>query len=88
MKFNFDIECTPEEARAFVGLPNIAPMQERMMQELEKRLQDNIRNLSPEEMVKTWMPATMQGFSDMQKMFWSQMGVKTPDSPKKTKSNE
>ena len=88
MKFNFDIECTPEEARAFVGLPNIAPMQERMMQELEKRLQDNIKNLSPEEMVKTWMPATIQGFTDMQKMFWNQMGVKTAAGQKSAKSKK
>jgi len=83
MKFKFDIECTPEEARAFLGLPDIAPMQERIMEELEGKMQDNIRNLSPEEMVKTWMPATMQGFSDMQKIFWSQMGVNTPDKDKK-----
>ncbi|MFP4097812.1 MAG: DUF6489 family protein [Alphaproteobacteria bacterium] len=83
MKFNFDIECTPEEARTFFGLPEVAPMQERMMQELESRLQDNIRNLSPEEMVKTWMPATMQGWSEMQKMFWGQMGMS--DSSGKSK---
>lgn len=75
MKFKFDIECTPEEARAFLGLPDIAPMQERMMDELEQKMQDNIRNLSPEEMVRTWMPATMQGLGEMQKMFWNQMGV-------------
>lgn len=81
MKFNFDIECTPEEARAFVGLPNIAPMQERLMKELEDKMQDNIRNLSPEDMVKTWMPATMQGIGEMQKVFWSQMGVKMPNTP-------
>ncbi len=79
MKFNFDIECTPQEARAFVGLPDIAPMQERMMRELEEKMQDNLRNLTPEEMVKTWMPATMQGIGEMQKMFWSQMGVATPE---------
>lgn len=79
MKFKFDIECTPEEARAFVGLPDVAPMQERMMGELEERLQENMRNLSPEEMVKTWMPATMQGIGEMQKMFWTQMGVKMPE---------
>ena len=81
MKFKFDIECTPEEARAFVGLPNVAPMQERMMEELEERLQENMRTLSPEEMVKTWMPATIQGLGEMQKMFWSQMGVKMPENP-------
>ena len=80
MKFNFDIECTPEEARTFFGLPDVAPMQERMMKELEDRLQENIRNLTPEEMVKTWMPATMQGWQEMQKMFWGQMGMGMPDA--------
>lgn len=75
MKFKFDVECTPEEARAFIGLPNIAPMQERMIKDLEAKMQDNLRNLSPEEMVKTWFPATVQGWGEMQKMFWSQMGV-------------
>ncbi len=79
MKFKFDIECTPEEARTFVGLPNVAPMQERMMDEMEERLQENIRNLTPEEMVKTWMPATMQGIGEMQKMFWTQMGMNQPE---------
>ncbi len=81
MKFNFDIECTPAEARRFIGLPDVAPMQEKMMKELEDRMADNIRSLSPEEMVKTWMPATMQGFGEMQKIFWSQMGMKMPESP-------
>ena len=89
MKFKFDIECTPEEARAFIGLPNVAPMQEKLMKELEERMQENIRNLSPEEMVKTWMPATMQGIGEMQKIFWAQMGVKMPeDTGEKKASNE
>lgn len=79
MKFKFDIECTPEEARAFIGLPDVAPMQDRMMKELEERLAENMRNLTPEEMVKTWMPATIQGFGEMQKMFWSQTGMTMPE---------
>jgi hypothetical protein len=74
MKFTVNVDCTPEEARAFVGLPNIAPMQERLMAELEERLRDNIRTLDPETLVRTWMPATIQGFGELQKMFWSQMG--------------
>ncbi|MCL4678606.1 MAG: hypothetical protein KJ017_08450 [Alphaproteobacteria bacterium] len=73
MKFKFDVECTPEEARLFLGLPNIAPMQEKMMQEMEKKLQENIRSLSPEEIVKTWMPLTIQSMGEFQKIFWSQM---------------
>jgi Family of unknown function (DUF6489) len=84
MKFKFDVECTPEEARTFIGLPDVAPMQERMMKDLEDRMHDNLRNLSPEEMVKTWLPATVQGWGEMQKMFWSQMGVQPSEPNKKT----
>jgi hypothetical protein len=78
MKVNFDIECTPEEARRFLGLPDLAPMQERMMKELEERMAENLRALDPETLVKTWMPMTMQGWGDMQKMFWGQLGVNIP----------
>lgn len=82
MKINFDIECTPEEARKFLGLPDVIPMQEKLMAEIEAKIQDNIRNLDAETMVKTWMPAAMQGWGDMQKMFWAQMGG-MPGAPKK-----
>ena len=78
MKFIFDVECTPEEARQFLGLPDLAPMQERYMKELEERMAESLRALDPETLVKTWMPMTMQGWGDMQKMFWAQMGVNMP----------
>ena len=81
MKVNFDIECTPEEARRFMGLPDLGPMQERFMKEMEERIAENLRALDPETLVKTWMPMTMDGFGQMQKMFWSQMGVNMPDAP-------
>lgn len=81
MKFTVNVDCTPEEARQFVGLPNIAPLQDKMMQELEERMQEQIRNMDPETFVKTWMPATIQSWGEMQKMFWAQMGVKMPDMP-------
>jgi hypothetical protein len=78
MKFIFDVECTPAEARQFLGLPDVAPMQEAVMKELENRIAENLRALDPETLVKTWMPMTMQGWGDMQKMFWGQMGIDIP----------
>lgn len=75
MKVNFDIECTPEEARAFFGLPDVAPLQERMMKELEDKMLENLKSMDPETIVQTWLPATIQGWGDMQKMFWQQMGM-------------
>ncbi len=73
MKVTFDIDCTPEEARAFIGLPNIAPMQERLMKAMEGKLHDNLNSLDPESLMKTWLPMSFQGWNDMQKSFWDQM---------------
>ncbi|MCB9982904.1 MAG: hypothetical protein H6861_04400 [Rhodospirillales bacterium] len=77
MKVTFDIDCTPEEARKFLGLPDVAPMQEAMMKELQDKMSENVKAMDPETMMKTWFPTAMQNMSDMQKMFWGQMGVKT-----------
>ena len=85
MKFNFDIECTPEEARQFLGLPDVVPMQDAMMKEIEAKMRDNLENLDAETFVKTWMPATVQGWADLQKTFWGQMGMPTPDTEKSKK---
>lgn len=74
MKVTFDVECTPDEARRFFGLPDVAPMQDALMKELETQMRDNMRSLDPETMLKTWLPATMQGWGEVQKMFWNQMG--------------
>ena len=73
MKVTVNVDCTPEEARAFIGLPNIAPLQERMMKEMENRMAENLQKLDPETFMKTWLPLSMEGWGEMQKMFWSQM---------------
>ncbi|MGE3624266.1 MAG: DUF6489 family protein [Bdellovibrionales bacterium] len=73
MKIKAEIECTPEEARAFMGLPDIRPMQEALMQDLETRLRANIQAMDPESILKTWLPAGIQGAEQFQKMFWAQM---------------
>lgn len=80
MKFTVDLDCTPEEARRFLGLPDVTPMQDRMLEELEARMLENIRSLDPETFLKTWMPLTIQNWGDLQKMFWGQMGMDTGDS--------
>ena len=73
MKITMDVECTPEEARAFLGLPDVKPMQEQLMQELQERMTANIRAMEPEAMLRTWLPATLKGFEQLQEIFMSQM---------------
>ena len=69
MKVTIDIDCSPEEARTFLGLPDVKPMQDELMRELQERMSANIRAMSPEEMLKTWLPASLAGWEQMQQMF-------------------
>ncbi len=74
MKITFDVDCTPQEARAFLGLPDVAPMQAAVMEELGKRLSAGLEATDPKTLMKTWMPLGVAGLEQAQKMFWSQMG--------------
>lgn len=80
MKVRIEVDCTPEEARQFLGLPDVRPMQDAMMKEVEERMRANLHAMDPETFLKTWLPASIQGWDQVQKMFWSQMN---PNAGKK-----
>jgi hypothetical protein len=73
MKITMNVDCTPEEARAFLGLPDVKPIQDQLMREVQERMAANIRAMEPEAMLRTWLPATLKGFEQIQEMFISQM---------------
>lgn len=73
MKVKLDIDCTPAEARAFFGLPDVAPMQEALMKEVEARMTTALKAMDAEALLKTWLPAGLEGFEKMQKAFWEGM---------------
>ena len=66
MKFTVDIECTPEEARSFFGLPDLQPLQGRMLAEMERRMVAELDRFSPEAMMKTWLSLGPQSAEQMQ----------------------
>jgi hypothetical protein len=76
MKISFDVDCTPEELREFFGLPDVKPVQEKMMAEVEERMRAGLKALEPEAMLKTWLPTGLKGFEQLQEMFLNQMGKK------------
>lgn len=71
MKVTIDIDCTPDEARAFLGLPDVRPMQQALLSEMQARMAQNLAAMDPETMLKTWLPASLQGLEQLQKMFWA-----------------
>lgn len=75
MKISFDIDCTPEEARAFLGLPDVSGLQADVTEKLRARMLANIEAMDPETMLKAWMPAGIDGWEKMVKGFWDQMSA-------------
>ncbi|HEX6859444.1 MAG TPA: DUF6489 family protein [Caulobacteraceae bacterium] len=55
MKLNIEIDCTPAEARAFFGLPDVTAVNEHLVAEMQKRMDANMAALAPEELMKNWM---------------------------------
>ncbi|OUR80465.1 hypothetical protein A9Q83_00600 [Alphaproteobacteria bacterium 46_93_T64] len=79
MKIKLDIECTPEEARKFFGLPDVEKMQQALVQQIQDKMTENIAGLDTENMMKTWLPTSMKGLDQMQNMFWSSLSGDKPD---------
>lgn len=55
MKMTIEVDCTPAEARAFLGLPDVTPINDQMVSEMKKRIEGNMAMLAPEELMKNWM---------------------------------
>ena len=83
MKTNFDIDCTPEEARTFLGLPNVSALQADVVAKLRERLLASVVSMDPETRLKTWMPVGAEGQKNMVKRLWGQMGA-APGADKKS----
>jgi hypothetical protein len=73
MKFSIDIDCTPQEARAFLGLPDVEPMQAALVAQMQERLARYLDAIEPDALMSAWLPSGIKGLSALQEQFWQQM---------------
>ena len=73
MKVRIEIDCSPEEARAFFGLPDMSGLQETAIAAMQERVKDALKTMDPDALLKTWMPFGMEGLENAQKAFFSAM---------------
>ena len=76
MKMTIEIDCTPQEAREALGLPDMKSVQDGLMADLEERMRGAVESMDTEALLKAWMPINMQGLEGLetlQKAFWSRM---------------
>lgn len=68
MKFHVDVECTPEEARSFLGLPDMKPIHDMYIQAVMDTMSGQTNLEQMERMFKSLSPlgdAGMKMFSSM-----------------------
>lgn len=73
MKVQIEIDCTPEEARRFLGLPDVAPMQDAVMAKIQDEMMRRLVEMDPETLFKSWFPAgAAKGLEQVQQQFWAE----------------
>ena len=60
MKFQFELDCTPEEARTLLGLPDLAPLQKSVLDRIENQLLEAASSMSADGIVKMWLSVIPQ----------------------------
>jgi hypothetical protein len=68
MKVTINIDCTPQEARAYMGLPDFTPINDAMVEEMKTQMMANMAKLQPEEMFRSWMALGGQAQEQFMKM--------------------
>ena len=68
MKVKIEIDCEPAEARAFLGLPNVEPLNDHMVAEMQRRMDENIAAMQPDELMKTWTSFGMHAQDQFRKL--------------------
>jgi hypothetical protein len=74
MKVTMNIECTPEEARSFLGLPDLTPLHQDYLEKMKQLMSANLSSADAEKMMSQW--GTMAaGWDQWQKAIWGAAAV-------------
>ena len=78
MKISVDVDCTPEEARRFMGLPDMSPVHDVYLDKVKSTIMSGINAGSVEGLVKNWAPMGEAGMN-----LWRQLVDQMGQTPKK-----
>jgi hypothetical protein len=87
MKIQVELDMSPEEARRLRGLPDVAPLQQQMLEEVKARMTKAMDAGDMESLMRAWTPVGgTQAFEQFQKFLWDSArvvagGGKTREKP-------
>lgn len=54
MRVTVNVDCSPEEARAFLGLPDVTGLNEMLVARVAAQAESNLDLIDPSELIKAW----------------------------------
>ena len=76
MKVTVDVDCTPEEARRFMGLPDLTPVHQAYVDKMTKAVTEGVTPEAFTDMMKSWGPMSEAGMTMWRTMFDQMSGKK------------
>lgn len=76
MKVTVDVDCTPEEARRFMGLPDLSGVHEAYLEKMRKTIMEGATPEHFSELLKAWGPASEGAINVWKTMFEQMAGPK------------
>ena len=73
MKIKIDIDCTPDEMRDFLGLPDVKALQQEMLSGLQAQMTEAMTSGDPDALSQAWGALGMKNMESMQQAFWTAM---------------
>lgn len=65
MKITIEVDCTPDEAREFLGLPDVREIQKEWLEKTRAAMFADTANFAPETLVKNWTATAAPGLELM-----------------------
>jgi len=86
MKIEVEVEATPAEARAFLGLPDLTPLHEAWVERMKQFTMEGPSADDWQKLMKSWtsgVPGMNEGMEAWQKLMLTAMSPAMPKPPEK-----
>ncbi|MEL7535794.1 MAG: DUF6489 family protein [Pseudomonadota bacterium] len=89
MKIKIEFDLTPEEFRESIGLPNVAALQEKVVQAMSDRIASGVKDINVPALVEGWLTQGIATSRQLQSIFSSAVSeIIDPSSNRDEKSSD
>lgn len=81
MQFHVTVDCTPQEARAFFGLPDLTPLHALYLDRMRDWMSGDVSPAEMEKLFRMWGAGMAEGLEQWQRLFWQAAGAGAPPPP-------